>query len=234
MSMLAFHGKRTLKVAMLREVRKHENADQIVAGHYGMENGKWTGCAVGCSIRSLALIQKRKLDTSDHMLFESEAGVPVMLARLQDTLFEGLPESERVSFPRKFWTAIQPSADLSRVGWKFLYWLLTEELEGRDHPLVRDAIKQCADVLVPLTKGRPVDASAAWSAESAAWSAAWSAEGAARSAARSAASAARSTESAAWSAASAARSTESAAYTRMAAKLIALLKTAPVPKRKAA
>jgi len=217
--LLAYHSDPKLKRAMLREVRKHQKADQIVAGTYGKQNGKWVGCAVGCSIHSLALIQGRTLDTSNHMLFESEAGVPVMLARLQDVLFEGLPQSERVKFPLRFWTAIKPGADLSTVGWKFLHWLLTRSGIGAySHPSVSDAVAQCAAVLEPLMRGEPANASAARSAASAASaarsaaSAAWSAESAARSAA-----------SAAWSAESAAWSAESAAYKTMADQLIALM-----------
>ena len=240
--LLAYHSDPKLKRAMLREVRKHQNADQIVAGTYGKRNGKWVGCAVGCSIHSLALIQGRTLDTSNHMLFESEAGVPVMLARLQDVLFEGMPQSERTKFPLRFWTAIKPGADLSTVGWKFLHWLLTRSGIGAyNDPIVSDAVAQCAAALEPLMRGEPVNASAARSAESAAWSAAWSAARSAESAARSAAwsaesaasaawsaESAESAESAAWSAASAesAASAASAAYKTMADQLIALMEAA--------
>ena len=122
-------------------------------------------------------------------------------------------------------SAVQPGTDLSCVGWKFLHWLLTNPKVNPsiDHPLVRGAIKQCADVLIPLTKGLPVD----WSAESAERSAAWSAESAAsaaRSAARSAAWSAESAESAAY------KMMESAAYKMMAGKLIVLIKAAPKAK----
>ena len=201
--LLAYHSDPKLKRAMLREVLKHQNADQIVAGTYGKRNGKWVGCAVGCSIHSLALIQGRQLNTSDHMLFESEAGVPVMLAQLQDVLFEGMPQSERTKFPLRFWTAIKPGADLSTVGWKFLHWLLTRSGIGAyNDPIVSDAVAQCAAALEPLMRGEPVNASAARSAESA--------------------------ESAAWSAASAesAASAASAAYKTMADQLIALMEAA--------
>lgn len=171
--MVAYHNDPKLKRAMLREVRKHERADQIVAGTYGKENGKWVGCGVGCSIHSLARIQGRTLDTSDHSLFESEAGVPLMLARLQDVIFEGMPKSKRAQFPARFWAAIRPGADLSTVGWKFLHWLLTSSGIGSyDHALVRNAVAQCAAVLEPLMRGEPVDKSAA---RSAAYSAARSA-----------------------------------------------------------
>ena len=101
------------------------------------------------------------------------------------------------TWPQRFLIAIRPGQDLSRVGWQFLHWLLTESgLAEFDHPLVRDVVRQCADVLTPLMDGRPVDTMAAADAASAAWAAvkladhtvvvpagvAWSAESAARAA----------------------------------------------------
>src|SRR6202042_698173 len=87
-------------------------------------------------------------------------------------LFEGMANGHSKEFPAKFLAAIQPGADLSRVSWIFLHWLLTEELVGRDNPRVEKQIKACADVLVPLTKGQPLDPEAACKARDEAWGAA--------------------------------------------------------------
>ena len=193
--MRAYHNDPKIKAKYLRRVRAHAKADQIIHGRY-WENGK--GCAVGCTIHG-----------NNHSAYETELGIPMALARLEDTLFEGQPNGKSMTFPARFLAAIKPGADLSCVHWKFLHWLLTEELVGRNDPLVAAAVKQCADVLVPLTKGLPVDKSAAERA-------AWRAESAAKSAAKSAA-------SAAWSARSA---RSAAAYVRMADKLIELLRAA--------
>ena len=141
--MLAFHGKSEIKETYLARVRAHALADEIAHGFY-WENGK--GCAVGCTIHSGA-----------HKNYETELGIPIMLARLEDRLFEGMSKGKSKEFPERFLSAIRVGADLSLVGWKFLHWLLTEELVSRDHPKVKDAIKRCADVLVPLTKGLPAD-----------------------------------------------------------------------------
>ena len=221
-SLVAYHNKPELKADILTQLAVHREADEIVKGQY------WTGgkgCAVGCTIHS-----------GQHIEYESRFGIPVMLARLEDAIFEGLPNAAAQKWPERFMGAIQPGADLSRVGWAFLHWLLTDEAvnPGISHPLVKDAIAECADLICRLKNGQSVAArsaaSAAWSAERSAESArsaaesaarsaasaAWSAESAARSAAsaaRSAAeSAARSAASAAWSAESAARSAASAAW----------------------
>jgi hypothetical protein len=188
--MLAYHGDPKVKRAILKQLRAHAKADELVKGRY-WENGK--GCAVGCTVHS-----------DSHVAYETQFGIPQMLARLEDRIFEGLPNERAKAWPVQFMAAIKPGRDLSRVGWQFLHWLITDKAvnPGIEHPLVRDAVKRCADVLVPLTKGMPVDQAAAWSA---ARSAAWSAEAAARSA---------------WSAA------RSAAYVLMADKMIALLEAA--------
>jgi hypothetical protein len=209
--MRAFVDTTVTKAAVLRQLRAHAKADEIVKGRY-WEDGK--GCAVGCTIHS-----------GDHAEYEPRFGIPIMLARLEDDLFEGLPNGQAKAWPVAFMSAIRPGADLSRVGWQFLLWLLTDNKvsPGIDHPLVRDAVRQCADVLVPLAKGKPVDNSAAGSAARSARSAARSARSAELAAAAAwSAWSARSAElaaAAAWSA-------RSAAYVLMSQKLLQLLRAA--------
>src|SRR5262245_12955032 len=137
MTMLAYHNRQTDKDAILVQLRAHYEADEIIKGQY-WEGGK--GCAVGCTIHSGA-----------HVEYEPRFGIPQALARLEDTIFEGLPNGTAKEWPIRFMSAIRPGADLSHVSWQFLHWLLTDEEvnPGINHPLVRDAIKQCADVLVP-------------------------------------------------------------------------------------
>ena len=186
MTLVAFKDTAVTKPFVIKQLRDHAAADEIVKGQY-WEGGK--GCAVGCTIHS-----------SNHAKYESRFGIPQMLARLEDCIFEGLPNGKAKAWPLRFMRAVEPGTDLSRVGWQFLHWLLTDVKvnPGINDPSVKDAIKQCADVLVPLTKGLPVDRSAAESAGSAA-----------------------------WSAANAAGSAESAAYVHMSNKLIVLIKAAP-------
>jgi hypothetical protein len=147
--MISYPGGAATKAAILAQIRAHRLADQIVKGEY-WEDGK--GCAVGCTIHS-----------SDHAEYETRFGIPQMLAWLEDRIFEGLPNAEAMLWPERFMDAINVGADLSRVGWQFLHWLLTDSTinPGINHLLVQDAIKQCANVLVPLTKGQPIDKIAA-------------------------------------------------------------------------
>ncbi len=114
--MLAFHGKASIKKEYLSRLAAHEAADQIIKGTY-WENGK--GCAVGCTIHS-----------GQHSAYETELGIPRVLARLEDRIFEGLPNEEAKLFPRRFLTAIKPGADLAPVFKKFLFWLLVDKNFG--------------------------------------------------------------------------------------------------------
>ena len=146
--MKAYLDAPRIKSDILAILASHRAADEIVKGQY-WENGK--GCAVGCTVKS-----------SNHMAYETMFGIPVELARLEDQIFEGLPNATSMLWPERFMSAINVGADLSLVGWKFQWWLLTDEIAnpGINHPLVRDAVKLCADAIYPLTKGLPVDESA--------------------------------------------------------------------------
>jgi hypothetical protein len=242
----AFHNNHQLKVDMVSEIFNHQKQDQIVQGTYGQENGKWRGCAVGCSIHSYNLRYGKDIPTGTHSAYETELGIPASLAHLEDYLFEAMPTEDAVKWPAEFMKAINVGVDLSLVAPKFIAGVLRDVVKGKYVRDDKDVVKSVIDVailwekVIAGKKVEPAARSAAESAarsaaESAARSAAWSAaESAARSAAESAAesaawSAAESAaESAAWSAArSAARSAaESAAWSaaRSAARSAAAYK----------
>ena len=160
--MLAYRNDPSIKSAILLQLQRHHDADEIVKGQY-WERGK--GCAVGCTIHS-----------GDHVQYEPRFGIPRVLAHLEDTIFEGLPDAVAKQWPLRFMSAVRIGSDLSLVHWQFLHWLLTDKTvnPGINHPLVRDAVKQCASVVLLLAEGEPFDPGAA-SAASAAMSAAMSA-----------------------------------------------------------
>ena len=243
--MLAYNNNKKIKQEYLKRVKNHQKADELVHGRY-WDGGK--GCAVGCTIHS-----------SQHIRYETELGIPQVIAHLEDRIFEGLSLKASQQWPLKFLTVIKPGADLSMVWPRFCRWMLGDKKVGMikyaaTNNRVVAAINQVLDIYDGWINKGVVDKSAAESAARSARSAAWSAESAARSAAESAAwstaSAARSaaesaTESAAWSAASAARSAaESAAwsaawsaakekhYLIMSKKLLQFLKEAPITKEK--
>lgn len=199
MALQAFNNDKKLKTGLLKEVKKHYEQDQIVKGSYGQMNGQWSGCAVGCSIRSYNLLTGSDFSTSIHKTFE-KFGIPEWLARVDDTIFEGLPEERAKKWPGEFLKAIRPGSKLDNVKAPFVIFILEQNLtyfDQKDFPDVVKAIHQC----IKLYKAKKWDAKAARAAEAEAWSAA---------------EAARAAESAA--------SAESAAYVKYAGKLIELLK----------
>ncbi len=228
--MIAFHNDPALKAAKLAQVRAHEAADEITKGIY-WEGGK--GCAVGCTVHS-----------SSHAAYETEMGIPRMLARLEDRIFEGMPNDKAKLFPVRFIEAIPVGADLSLVGWKFLHWLIVDVTEKFGTELTRKGVAPAIEILRQKAAGEPVSKDAAWAADAAARAAAWAADAAdaaARAAARAARAAARAAaawaadaaawaaDAAAWAADAAARAADaawaakSASFDRQAEKLLELL-----------
>jgi hypothetical protein len=114
--LLAFHGQQAIKDKYLARVRAHKLADEIVHGKY-WSNGK--GCAVGCTIHS-----------GDHSAYETELGIPRILARLEDGIFESLSNGRAVEWPEQFLNASKVGADLSLVWSKFAAWMLVDEKYG--------------------------------------------------------------------------------------------------------
>jgi hypothetical protein len=213
--MLSFHNKQSIKTKYLKRVHLHRVADEIVKGKY-WEEGK--GCAVGCTIHS-----------SDHNSYEKELGIPEWLARVEDTLFEGMSLEAAKAWPEKFLKEIPLGVDLNQIKVPFTVYILESARESmhaakfdkKKNPRVVAAIKQCDEAIDKVIAYHE-------SGDSAAHSAAHSAAYSAASAADSAASAARSATSAARSATSAASAARSAAYSavfeKFAKKLLKLLK----------
>jgi hypothetical protein len=119
-ALIAFHGDKSVKKKYLERVRLHAKADEIRSGYY-WENGM--GCAVGCTIHS-----------GEHAAYERELGIPMVLARLEDRLFEGMyrhgATAEAKAWPERFLKSIPVGADLSLVWAKFMVWLLDDETDG--------------------------------------------------------------------------------------------------------
>ena len=110
--MLSYHNDPKIKEAIIKKLVRHYELDEIVQGTY-WENGK--GCAIGCTI-----------DSNDHAEYEKRFGIPEILARLEDRIFEGLALGDAKEWPIQFMKAIPVGVDLSRVQYKFMHWLLTD------------------------------------------------------------------------------------------------------------
>lgn len=135
--LITYLGKPELKATFLVEIGKHEAADQIVQGHYGEMNGKFTGCAIGCSLHSLNVLQGKAdpmASVSQHDRVPVELGWPLWLAYLEDNIFERLPDELATTWPRRLAEAIPvgvtvPDAMLA----KLLRWTLVGDIFGVVH-----------------------------------------------------------------------------------------------------
>jgi len=145
--LIAFHNKPEIKAEYLNRVRAHREADQLVQSYGYWSDGK--GCAVGCTIHS-----------GDHAAYETELGIPRAIARMEDGIFEGLPQEEARLWPERFLEAIPVGADLSLVTDKFLHWLLVDAEHGvirhAKTDTQRKAIQAVADLFAKKLAGEVV------------------------------------------------------------------------------
>ena len=81
---IAFHNDPALAEMVRGQVAAHVAADEIVQGAY-WENGK--GCFIGCIAHS---------DSADTV--EELTGFPIMLTRIAESIFEGLPAVKAKDF----------------------------------------------------------------------------------------------------------------------------------------
>ena len=123
-----------LESALVAEIRKHREQDQVIQGNYGYrEEGKFRGCAVGCAVDSLFVIGGH--DTpyylcTDHGIYERELGIPRILAELQDIIHEGLSDESFPTWPERFMEAVPTETELSLVFPKFAWWLIVHPVVG--------------------------------------------------------------------------------------------------------
>jgi hypothetical protein len=147
--MKSFHNKPELKEMMLEEVLKHQKADEIIQGSYE-SRGKY--CAVGCSIESLNTRLGKHYSHGDHSVYETELGIPKIIARLEDRIFEGLERKKAKMFPLRFIQAVPVGVDLSLVWPKFAMWLLGDEKDGVIKYVETDEQKKIIIDIVELYK----------------------------------------------------------------------------------
>jgi hypothetical protein len=135
--LLAFHNDRAVQKKYLTRVSDHRKADEIVQGDGYWNDGK--GCAVGCTLHS-----------ANHAAYETELGIPMILARLEDRIFEGLEKKRARTWPERFLQAPKVGADLSMVWPQFAHWMLVDPHAGvikfAKTDTTRNAIQAVADL----------------------------------------------------------------------------------------
>ena len=206
MTNLAFHNDPALAEMIRNQVQAHYDADEIVQGRY-WENGK--GCFIGCIAHGDSVATVEQL-----------TGWPIMLTRIAENIFEGLPNDKAKDFLPRTMAAPKIGADLSLVSWKFLHWLVDDVLREYGTDDVRIACAPALEIVAAKARGDTVTRAAARAAADAAAAAAYAAYAAADAAAAAAYAADAAADAAAYAAA------DAAARERQADKLIELLEDA--------
>ena len=226
--MIAYHGNPELKTQMVALAHEHQRLDRVVRGAYGRlgKQGEWTGgCAVGCTLESARqLTGDAAVDHSDHAAYERYLGIPTVLARLEDGIFEGLPLDEALTWPVRFLEAVPVGADLSMVWPRFAVWLMDDLVTSTINPDVVAAAARVQALYRRWVDGDKPGRDEWFSAAEAAY-AAYAAATAAYAAGAEAAEAAS-----ADSAYAAGDAADSAARSRQASALLDIMASAPVPR----
>ena len=197
-----------------QEVAAHVAADSIVQGAYWDSENK-RGCFIGCLAKN-----------DDPAINEVTYGLPIMVQRIAENIFEALPANDAKAFFAALPDAVScDGKDLSKVGWQFL------AAELRSLPEQSAEIQAVIDPVIAgmdlLASGQIWAAAAARAAWAAAARAAWAADAAAAAAAWAAADAAWAAR-AADAAATAWAAARAAARLRQRDLLLRLIAEAPV------
>lgn len=92
--MLSYHNDSKLKKDMVSEMKIHKKQDDFMKGAYVHQSGRFKGCAVGCAVQSLNVKRGLTLPHDNHAKLAEASGILEWLWRLQDTLFEQLPDGD--------------------------------------------------------------------------------------------------------------------------------------------
>ena len=168
----AFNNDKEFKDQMIAAAISHREQDEYIAGAYAKMNGSFKGCSVGCSLFDVKGIKGIDVGEgyNDHALLAKELGIPEFICHLQDSIFEGLPDSERFKWTERLFNSIPLGVDLTPVLPRFLLKTL-DRLPKTDNQDVEDAIKGVKNVLISWAETGIADVEAAWAAAYSAWSA---------------------------------------------------------------
>jgi len=168
----AFNNDKEFKDQMIAAAISHREKDEYIAGCYAKMNGSFKGCSVGCSLFDVKGIKGVEVgeEYNDHQLLAKELGIPEFICHLQDSIFEGLPDSERFKWTERLFNSIPLGVDLTPVLPRLLLKTL-DRLPKTDNQDVEDAIKGVKNVLISWAETGIADVEAAWAAAYSAWSA---------------------------------------------------------------
>lgn len=159
---MTYRNDPTFKSAFLAEISRHEQADALQKGSYGVFDPQFRGCAIGCAVFALRSLQgltnAEGISYADHATVAADLGWPLWLAHLDDDIFESLPVPDAATWPRRLAEAIPVGAVITdAVLAKILVWSLTAPRFGVIHttglPVVQAWITTLADAITADATG---------------------------------------------------------------------------------
>jgi len=157
-----------------QEVATHVAADSIVQGDYWDEENRH-GCYIGCLAKG-----------DDPTINEVTYGLPVILQRIAEGIFETLPADEAKAFFAALPDAIAcDGKDLTKVSWQFLAAELRSlpeqlaEIQAFIDPVIAGMDLLASGQKWPAADAAAAAAAAAWAAAPVAAAAAWATRAAA-------------------------------------------------------
>lgn len=137
------------KADFMKEILSHQAADNFTRLTYNEGAG---GCAVGCSLKSVAKIKNIKINVSNHKEYENHLGIPEWIAMIEDKLFENVSLSRMKTWPVEFSQAINEGADLNKIKIPMLIFIVEQ---ARQHEKNEKSLAAIDGVLTELRKDVP-------------------------------------------------------------------------------
>jgi hypothetical protein len=99
------------KDSFVTEMQAHRAADHFVNGNYfDKKTGK--GCAIGCGVETINRRLGLDLEHNSHSGLANALGWPVWLCKMEDHIFEGLANPERLDWPVNLAIAVPEGASI--------------------------------------------------------------------------------------------------------------------------
>ena len=176
--MQAYNNNPQFREQVLQEIKRHEELDAFIKGTYGDgESGTFKGCAIGCTVHSLNLVNKTNFSFNSHESVAEALSVDVELCYLVDHVFENIATERRRTFTYQVWSSIATGVNTADVARKVKIWILEYTLQGLEnntYEAIDDVFSAVLGVITALKTGENLAAARATAIAAAAW-AAWAA-----------------------------------------------------------
>lgn len=154
---LAFNNDAALQARMLAAVDLHVKQDQVIQQTYSnSDTGVFRGCFIGCTINAFDGGMSSSYEEAS--LVTAAYGFPLILTRICEQVFEGLPAEDAPAFFRDVPNTLHLGADLSLVAWKFLHWIVQDVMEKHGTDYVRESHADVVAILLDKANGVDVTA----------------------------------------------------------------------------